>query len=897
MFPKINQYLIFETNKKVSFAGKFEQKIPMQLNKNSYYSFNSLLIQIHFFMKKTILATALIAVFGLFSLASVAQGTVKGKVVDAESGESLVGASVVIDGTTMGTVTDIDGSFTLELETGDQTILISYIGYVTQEFDVAVVSGQAKNLGTIELKPDAVGINEVMVLASVAQNRKTPVAISAIPPAQIAEKLGTQEYPEILKSTPGVYATKQGGGFGDSRINIRGFDMTNTAVLINGIPVNDMENGWVYWSNWAGLSEVTRSMQVQRGLGASKLSIGSVGGTINIITKTTDAEQGGSVYSSIGNDGYRKTSFTASTGLTDNGWAISLSGAHTKGNGWADATQFEGWSYFASISKRWTNQMLTFTAFGAPQRHGQRSGTLSIEQVKEPGKGLKYNPEWGYLNGQVYNLRTNFYHKPQMSLNHYLTISDKTHLSSSAYYSFGTGGGTGSFGENGNAFYNYFTPMGQIDMDRIVEENIANGNGGSLAILRASRNDHKWMGLLSNLQHEFSENLEFSGGIDLRHYKGIHFREVIDLLGNNFIFDDSDVNDPQKIAREGDKIAYWNDGIVSWQGVFGQLEYTAGPLSSFISAAFNNTSYKRVDYFNYLDSDPMQTSDWVNHQGFVVKGGANYNIDDKHNVFANVGYFEKAPLFDAVFINFVNEVNEGAKNEKTMAFELGYGFQSSSFSANINAYYTNWRDKFFRRSFRQPDGEFYSANIEGVNALHRGVEIDFKWKPIPDLEVTGMASLGDWFWQNDLVDVPIYDDNENLLGYVDLFIADLKVGDAAQTTAALGLNYDLFEGFKFGIDYNYYDNLYAQFDPTGRGDEAKKGVQPWKVPAYGLFDTNVRYDFKIGNFDATIYGNVINLFDTEYISDANDGASNDWRAAQVYYGIGRTWSTGLRVNF
>jgi hypothetical protein len=372
---------------------------------------------------------------------------------------------------------------------------------------------------------------------------------------------------------------------------------------------------------------------------------------------------------------------------------------------------------------------------------------------------------------------------------------------------------------------------------------------------------------------------------------------VTDLLGNDFVFDDADVNDPQKIAREGDKIGYWNDGIVSWQGAFAQLEHTTGPLSSFISAAFNNTSYKRVDYFNYLDSDPAQTTDWVNHQGFVVKGGANYNINDRHNVFANVGYFEKAPLFDAVFINYVNDINEGAKNEKTMAFELGYGFQSSTFAANINAYYTNWRDKFFRRSFRQPDGEFYSANIEGVNALHRGVELDFKWKPTPDLEITGMASFGDWFWQNDLVDVPIYDDNENLLGYVDLFIADLKVGDAAQTTAALGLNYDIFEGFKFGIDYNFYDNLYAQFDPTGRGDEAKKGVQPWKVPAYGLFDANVRYDFKIGNFDATIYGNVINLFDTEYISDADDGSSNDWRTAQVYYGIGRTWSTGLRVNF
>lgn len=848
-------------------------------------------------MKKTILATALIAVFSLFSLASMAQGTVKGKIVDAESGEPLVGASVVLEGTTVGTVADIDGNFSLEIEIGDQTILISYIGYVNQDLNVRVSEGRTNDLGTIELAPDAVGINEVMVLASVAVSRKTPVAVSSIQPQQIAEKLGTQEYPEILKSTPGVYATRQGGGFGDSRINVRGFSQRNVAVMINGVPVNDMENSWVYWSNWAGLSEVTRSMQVQRGLGASKLSIGSVGGTINIITKTTDAEKGGSVYSGIGNDGYKKTSFSVSTGMNEKGWAISLSGARTKGDGWADGTQFEGWSYFASISKRWTDHMLSFTAFGAPQRHGQRSGTLSIEEVQEPGKGLRYNPEWGYLNGQVYNLRTNFYHKPQMSLNHYWTISDKTTLGTSVYYSFGTGGGTGNYGENQNAFYNYKTADDQIDMERIFDENVANGNGGSLAILRASRNDHNWMGIISNLQHNFNDNWEFSGGIDVRRYIGKHFREVVDLLGGDFVLSTEDSNNPDKIARVGDKIGYWNDGIVSWQGLFAQMEYNDGPLSSFIAGSFNNKGYKRVDYFNYLDSDPAQTSETVNHQGFVVKGGANYNLNEKHNVFANLGYFETTPVFDAIFINFVNEINEGAKNEKTLAFELGYGYQSQSFAANVNAYYTNWKDKFFRRSIRQPDGEFYSANIEGVNALHTGIEGDFRWKATENLEINGMASLGNWIWQNDLEDVPIFNDNEEQIGIVDLYIADLKVGDAAQTAFALGLNYNLFEGFKVGFDYTYYADLYADYDPTGRGDADKKGVQPWKVPAYGLFDVNVRYNFNIGEFDATIFGNVTNLFDTEYISDADDGSTNDWRTARVYYGIGRNWSTGLRFYF
>lgn len=846
-------------------------------------------------MKKAFFSIVLLAAFSLFSLATYAQ-TIKGVVVDAETNEALIGASVVLDGTTTGTVTDIDGTFSLSVKSGDQKIIISYIGYVPQEISINVSSGQTKDLGEIMMESDAVGINEVMVLASVAVQRQTPVAVSAIEPQQIAEKLGTQEYPEILKSTPGVYATKQGGGLGDSRINIRGFNQRNVAVMINGVPVNDMENGWVYWSNWAGLSEVTRSMQVQRGLGASKLSTGSIGGTINVITKTTDAEQGGSIYTSIGNDGMKKNSFTLSSGMTEKGWAMSLSGAHLTRDGWVDGTWADNWSYFFSVSKRWSNHMLSFTAFGAPQRHGQRSSTQSIEEVKDPAKGLKYNPDWGYKDGQILSLRENFYHKPQMSLNSYWTISDRAMLSTSAYYSFGTGGGTGPYGENQNAFYNY-KMEGQVDYARIVEENIAAGNAGSQAILRASRNDHKWMGIISNLQYELNDAWDLTGGIDLRYYKGEHFREVLDLMGGEYIIDDSNDNEPDKVAREGDKIGYYNDGLVAWQGFFGQLEYSQDALSAFLSGSFNNQMTKRKDYFNYLDSDPDQTSDWQNHTSFVIKGGANYNINENHNVFANVGYFTKAPIFDAIFINYVNDVNENAKNEKIVSFELGYGYRTHNFNINVNAYYTEWRDKFFRRSFQMPDGDFYQANIEGVDARHMGLEADFKWRPTPNLTLTGMATLSDNIWKNNLEDVPIYDDNENLLGTVDLFIADLKVGDAAQTLFALGADYELLDGFKVGVDWNYFDNLYAEFDPLGRGNVEDEGVQPWKVPAYGTVDANIVYDFKIGDFDAALIGNISNLFDTEFITDADDGGSHDWESARVYYGIGRTWMTSLRINF
>ena len=193
---------------------------------------------------------------------------------------------------------------------------------------------------------DTGSLDEIIITAtSFAIDRKTPVAVSTIKAADIELKLGTQEFPEILKSTPGVYATKTGGGYGDARINLRGFSSQNVAVMINGVPVNDMENGAVYWSNWAGLADVTSAMQVQRGLGASKVAVPSIGGTINIISKSTDLTQGGKIAATVGNDGYMKTVASYNTGEMDGGHALSLLFSRVEGDGYVDGTMFEGYNY------------------------------------------------------------------------------------------------------------------------------------------------------------------------------------------------------------------------------------------------------------------------------------------------------------------------------------------------------------------------------------------------------------------------------------------------------------------------------------------------------------------------------------------------------------------------
>ncbi|SFS49486.1 Outer membrane receptor proteins, mostly Fe transport [Lutibacter maritimus] len=830
----------------------------------------------------------------LFSTAVIfAQTKLTGKVVD-ETNQPLPGASIILKGATSGVSTDFDGNFIFETSVSNGTILVSFVGYEAKSFTFS----KSVNFGTIALKPSAESLEEIVITAtSFAIERKTPVAVSTIKADVIENKLGSQEFPEILKSTPGVYATKSGGGFGDGRLNLRGFNSENVAVMINGVPVNDMENGRVYWSNWAGLADVTSAMQVQRGLGASKVAVPSIGGTINILSKTTDAEKGGSIITGVGNDGYQKYGATVSTGLLDNGFAVTVSASKTKGDGYVDGTQFEGYNYFINVSKQLNaNHKLSFTSFGAPQRHGQRQNRSTIETYRNAESGNKFSPDWGIKNGQIVSTEDNFYHKSQSSLNHYWTISDKSDLSTSLYASWGTGGGGGIAGDYGLFNVRLGGSDQPIDLDNIVDINRANGALGSVSWLRASRNDHTWFGMLSTFKTELNENLDFIAGLDLRTYTGKHFTEVTDLLGGAYVSDNSDINNPNRTLKVGDKYSYNNDGNVGWQGLFTQLEYSKDNLSAFISVAASNTSYQRVDYFLYLDSDPLKETDTYNFTGYSVKGGANYNLTEQHNVFANIGYFEKAPGFQAVFPNNDNvRINDKAENQKIFSAELGYGFRGEKFAANLNLYRTQWNDRTFTRTLYN-NGQTYFANLLGVNALHQGVELDFTYRPSEKLTLTGMLSLGNWEWDNNVENVQVYDEDQNPIGNpYNLYIEGLKVSDAAQTTAALGLDYELMPKTHFTVDYNYFADLYADYNPDSRTTPGTP--QPWKVPAYGTFDASVRYGFKIGDLDTTLTARMNNVFDTEYVADALDGINNNAQTALVWYGFGRTFNISAKIKF
>jgi len=939
--------------------------------------------------KLLLLLLALIAVS--FSFAQ--KGTMTGIVTDASNGEPLIGVNILY-GKGVGTLTDLNGKYTVQLAYGTYEFKVSYVGYETISKTVTI-SGAAT---TMNFGMKTVTLSEVNVIADIARQRETPVAFSNISPMKMQEQLGGRDIPMLLNSTPGVYASQMGGGDGDARITIRGFSSRNVGVLLDGVPVNDMENGSVYWSNWFGLDAVTRTIQIQRGLGASKLALPSVGGTINIITKGIDEARGGTVKQELGSDGYLNTSAGYNSGKLANGFGYTLAGSYKNGNGWVNHTWSKAYFFYAKVDKFIGNHIVSVVAYGAPQSHGQRSYNLpaavyntkwafdhgvdsaDLLKYKPSGwknnaftfnHGVRFNQHWGsYETYTINNFnqfdpdgkpladtinrggigskneRINEYFKPQFTIKDFWTINPKWSLSNIAYMSIGRGGGVRSKNSM------QVLPSGEMDFQTVRDYNSFRAISKADSMFYSSslrrtdgnflverKNEHIWIGLLSTFNYEFSKSITMAGGLDLRTYKGVHYEEIYDLLGADYISDASDksqnyynpdgsYNFQKAMKFKGDKLNYYNDGLVRWGGFFYQAEYKKDRLAAFVTMTAAKTGYKRIDHFK---PDSLQETSWIWINGWTLKGGASYKITRSLSAFMNLGYLNKAARFNNVFDNN-NALFREIKNEKVKAVEAGLAYGSPKFSMNLNAYYTLWDNRpvdyapavsitEYVPDPNNPDSliagqsSTYYANINGLGALHKGLEFDFAYKITRKIVVQGIFSLGDWRW-NSSDTVRVRDDFGKTVLTQYLNAKGLHVGDAAQFQVGGEIRYEPVKDLYITGNITYFDKYYSNFDPmsydqantanAANFDADGNPVDPWMIPAFYLVDFHAGYSFRVyDTYRLQLRFNVMNALNTIYVADADDNSRNigqswnthDARSAAVYFGLGRRYTASLTIKF
>ena len=838
-------------------------------------------------------------------------------------------------------------------------------------------------------------MSQLEVLASRAGD-KTAVAYSDVNKEQIALRLGSQDIPLALNTVPSVYSTNQGGGAGDARINVRGFNQRNVAVMINGIPVNDMENGWVYWSNWDGVADATTSIQLQKGLSAQNLATPSIGGSMNVITDAAAQERGGSFKQELGAWGFLKSTLSYHSGLImDDKLALSATLVKKTGDGYTFGTWTDAYAYYFGASYMLNDKhKFQFYALGAPQRHGQNlykgniaaydrkfaseldDYTIDPSEVVESGRDFNgtassVSSEAAALLGDqqfemyteykgkrhednLINERENFFHKPQVALNHYWDVNDKINLNSSVYWSGGMGGGTGTYG---SLEWDYSSKQRTVDYDATIFEN--DSLGASSGILRNSNNRQTTLGLLSKLDYTVSSNLKTQIGLDYRTAKIYHVKTIRDLLGGDYYMtSDSDFDVDNGQGGLGDPIDYNYTNYVNWLGLFAQAEYTLDKISAFAMGGVTSVKYSHWNHFydgsdtdkyssSYISTKDASDADWVEGLGdatgghendlwieadpiatMQVKGGVLYELGnalsflnaipvvgktaDESDVWFNFGLIDKAPIFDQVIQDWDAKMSTDPKNEKFTAFEFGINSRSNdgTMAAKFNVYSTTWSDRIATRTVENVDGDEDIIYLSGINQNHTGVEFEFSAQINDMFRVDMGAGLGNWLYTEDATGT--YRDSDGSESSYSYALKDLKVGDMPQANLAFGLTASPVEDSKVQLLYRYYALHYSNWSPTSReysdGDMPDR-AQSWKAPSYGILDLNAHYKipFEFSGVKPEVFLNVRNLLDAVYVQDATDNSrfnaepfrvnNHTANAAEVYLGMPTSFNLGLRFNF
>lgn len=876
----------------------------------------------------------------------LANGKITGKVTDKQTGEPLAGANVIVVGTALGAASGPDGVYTIKrVPAGTYRVKATFIGFELEEQTVTVTSGGTATVD-FALNQGTIFSEGIYVTSSRAKERETPVAFSDLAKEKIEANLGSQDIPMVLNTTPSVYATMQGGGAGDARVTVRGFNQRNIAIMINGVPVNDMENGWVYWSNWDGVGDATSSIQIQRGLSAVNLAVPSIGGTMNVLTDPTALSRGGKFKQEVGNDGFLKSTLVFNSGMLNDRFALSGAVVRKLGDGIIEGTWTDAWAYYfaASYSINSRNRLELY-ALGAPQRHGQNlyrqnigaySHSYALKLVEKGeydiaalGKykqaGRFYNQNWAPVSPSYTGLqavedetferheegfineRENFYHKPQVNLNWYSSLSNRLSLFNVAYYSGGRGGGTGVLG---SIVWNYSGPSRIADWDATIARNAANADG-SRGILRNSRNNQWTIGDILKLQYRASDDLKLTAGVDWRTAEIEHYREVRDLLGGAYFRShDSDFWSEEETKRGlGDKVNYDFTNTVDWFGFFGQGEYSKGNVTAYGMAGYSNIKYTYTNYFRDDGTGKELRVESPRIDGFQIKGGTSYRINPNVQVFGNAGIVSKVPIFDNVISDRDGSRAENPQNEKFISFEAGLNVNAleGRLSAKFSGYNTIWQDRANSIGVTNPDGTEGLVFLTGLNTVHRGIEIEASFQPDQYGRFDAAISIGDWKYTKDVAG--IYKDYGDASGATDVnynfYVDGLKVGDAPQTQFVLGATLFPARGLRTQVVYRFYDRHFADWDPFSRTSPEDR-VQSWELPSANIFDFHASYDLPLnfGVFRPQLFLHVFNVFDTIYVQDALDNSRfNGWDYdhdaddAEVFLGLPRTFNLGVTINF
>ncbi|WP_235292338.1 TonB-dependent receptor [Portibacter lacus] len=792
------------------------------------------------------------------------QFSVGGKVLDNVN-QPLVGIEIYDAEESLLAETDVYGKFLIEFVTKGKKTLT----FTSSYFQSKTIIVDATDLEM-----------EIELLPVVGSIEETDFQVVSLSDDEVNEGGSSQNVSSLLQASNDVFVNNTTFQFNVARFSARGYGNGDTRMMLNGMPVNDLDDGRVNWSYWGGLNDVLRNRQTKYGLGDIEYSFGGIGGAQDVDLRASYQRVQIRPSFAISNRSYTKRAmFTYSSGVKDNKYAFSASASRRWGNeGFVDATFYDAWSYFLSFDYFLDKKnKINIVALGAPTQRGR--GGASTQELYDIAGSNYYNSYWGYQNGEKRNSRTYNSFQPIFMLRHDLELNKKFTLATTVAFQ------TGYFGSSRLDWYNVADPRPdyyrnlpsfykdspeiaayitdqlsieenrQIDWDHLyfinknTTEDFIDNDGNVVAsghrakyLMGEQRFDAQKLTFNSNYKYNATDNITLNGGLTALQEVNHNFQTAQDLLGADYYIDidkfaerdfapnsdelQNDLNSPNRVIGVGDTYGFDYNNTTQQASFWSQALLKTNNIDAFIGGEVSYTQFYREGFMRNgkFPDNSYGKSETLAFTNYGAKAGISYKIDGRNYVNLMGNYQTKAPYTRFAFISprTRHDVVPNLQSSKVLSTELTYNHNSPLFKAKVSGYYTTIKDQTEVYSFYHDElNGFVNFILTDIDQQHMGVEIAGDLKLSTTLSVVAAASLGDYIYTSRPSATISQDNNAELLEEDQtIYQKDFYVPNTPQQAYTVGLKYNSSKYWFVNVNFNYFDKIFLDFNPTRRTEDA-----------------------------------------------------------------------------
>jgi hypothetical protein len=692
--------------------------------------------------------------------------------------------------------------------------------------------------------------------------------------------------PSLLYAGRDVFLTVASFHFSALRFKMRGYDADLFSTQINGMHMNNPDDGNTQWGLWSGLNDVTRNSQLVLALRPGEQSFGNLGNAVTMDLRASKQRVQTQYSYSFANRTYtHRWMFTKTIPMNKKGWACSLSGTWRMAEESAvPGTDYKSGSYFIGIDKKINEaHLLSLVIFGNSTSNAKQGPVLK-ETVALSQNGF-YNPYWGYQSGRKRNANVGRSHQPVIIVVDEHRINNNTTLVTTIGFVTGRKSSTAldwyKAPDPRPDYYRYLPSYQadtilqtalhdaiiadpsslQINWDHLYEvnrnskETLQNADGISgnsytglhaHYLLEERVVDLQRIDINTVFNTRLNDLLGFSGGLSFQTQRNRYYKKVNDLLGSDYTVDwnqfaerdfpdnamamQNDLNRPDRVLHEGDIYGY--DYYIQTSKANGWMQFTASRkrVDAFAALEFSYTNYLRDGNMkNGLFPDNSYGTSMLNEfNNIACKAGITYKLNGRKYFYLNGLMMSRAPLFDNIFISprTRDTRQEKVQSERIGSAEGGFIWNAPKIKMRVSGYITSFENGMNVMTFYHDGyGNFVNYALSGIDKIHYGAEFGIECKLTRRFTLNGAASIGRYYY-NSRPTVSVSADNDAyVLERTIIYQQNYRVGGTPQEAYGIGIGYQSGNGaWYMNLSGNYFREQWLDINPLRRTYQALENV-------------------------------------------------------------------------